>query len=414
METACKGIWIPTEIWQNEDLTVTEKLFIVKINALDGEKGCYASNRYFSEFFKLSKSRCSAVIKNLKDKGYIAIHYAYEEGKKAIERRVIKVKKAVCSMVKIAKNLSKTKEILNDKRKEIENEIECLELSGGKSRIRRKRNREENLVDIDAIEETKELSIDNIEEDGEKIRELEIDSIEDCVEENKELEIKRIEDDLEGIRGSEKESIEEDIEEINQLGIENIEESNINLDENEVDQGVILVNIFKEEITVENIKFSGSENQSKTNKKIDKKNNNKIIYEEIIDYLNLKCNKNFKYTTGKTIRCINARMREGNTINDFKKVIDKKYDEWANTTMKVYLRPETLFGTKFERYLTEDVKERENHFKKSNWTGGQAYGKQFKNVRNSGEIKETEERTRFGNITPLTAEEIERAKRELF
>lgn len=369
METTCRGIWIPTEIWQNEDLTVTEKLFIVKINALDGEKGCYASNRYFSEFFKLSKSRCSAVIKNLKDKGYIVIHYAYEEGKNAIEHRIIKVKKAVCNMVKIAKNLSKTKESLNDKSEEIENEIECLELSGGKSRIRRKRNREENLVDIDDVEETKELSIDNI---------------------------------------------KEDVEEINQLGIENIEDSHINLEENEVEQGVILVNIFEEEITVENIKFSGSENQSKTNKKIDNKKNNKIIYEEIIDYLNLKCNKNFKYTTGKTIRCINARMREGNTVNDFKKVIDKKYDEWANTTMKVYLRPETLFGTKFERYLTEDVKEKENHFKKSNWTGGQAYGKQFKNVRNSREIKETEERTRFGNITPLTAEEIERAKRELF
>lgn len=399
METACKGIWIPTEIWQNEDLTVTEKLFIVKINALDGEKGCYASNRYFSEFFKLSKSRCSAVIKNLKDKGYIAIHYAYEEGKKAIERRVIKVKKVVCNMVKIGKNLSKTKEILNDKIEEIESEIECLELSGARSRIRRKRSREENLVDIDDVEETKELSIDNIKEDAEKIRESEIDSIEDCVEENKELEIERIEDY---------------VEEINQLEIENIEDSHINLDENEVDQGVILVNIFKEEITVENIKFNGSENQSKTNKKINNKKNNKIIYEEIIDYLNLKCNKNFKYTTGKTVRCINARMREGNTVDDFKIVIDKKYYEWANTTMKVYLRPETLFGTKFERYLTEDVKDRENHFKKSNWTGGQAYGKQFKNVRNSGEIKETEERTRFGNITPLTAEEIERAERELF
>ena len=66
METTCKGIWISTEIWQKEDLTLIEKLFIVKIDSLDGEKGCYASNRYFGEFFKLSKSRCSAIIKNLK------------------------------------------------------------------------------------------------------------------------------------------------------------------------------------------------------------------------------------------------------------------------------------------------------------------------------------------------------------
>ena len=352
METTSLGIWIPREIWQNEDLTVTEKLFIVKIDALDGEKGCYASNRYFSEFFKLSKSRCSAVIKNLKDKGYIAINYAYEEGKKAIERRVIKVKKAVCNRARIGKDLSKTKEILNDKIEEVESEIECLELSGARSRI----NREENLLDIDDVEETKELSIYNIKEESEKISELEIDSR------------------------------EEDLEEINKLEIENIEDSHINLDKN----------------------------QLKTNKKINKKNNNKIICEEIIDYLNQKCNKNFKYTTGKTVRCINARIREGNTLDDFKKVIDKKYEEWSNTTMNIYLRPETLFGTKFERYLTEDVNERKNHFKKSNWTGGQANGKQFKNVRGSGQNKETTERTKFGNITPLTAEEIERAERELF
>ena len=360
METTSMGIWIPTEIWNNENLTVTEKLFIVKINALDGEKGCYASNRYFSEFFNLSKSRCSAVIKNLKDKGYIAIQYAYEEGKNAIERRIIKVKKSVSNIVKITKKLGETKEYLNDENKEIKNEIECLELSGTKRNINRnRRNRQENLVDIDAVEEIKELSIENVEENVIKL-------------------------DITDVR-------------------------------NEVEEEVFQLDIFEEEIKAPDNSLN---NKSKANKNVEiiNENNrsNKIIYEEIINYLNLKCNKNFKYTTGKTMKCINARIREGNTLDDFKKVIDKKCDEWVNTTMKIYLRPETLFGTKFERYLTEDVKDRENHFKKSNWTGGQAYGKQFKNVRNSGEIKETEERTRFGNITPLTAEEIERAERELF
>ena len=152
METTCRGIWISTEIWQNEDLTLIEKLFIVKINALDGEKGCYASNRYFGEFFKLSKSRCSAIIKNLKNKGYIAINYVYEEGKYAIERRVIKIKKSVDNMVKIAKEITKkvvkTKEFQNDESEEIENEIECLELSG----TRRKRAIVENSVDIDDLQ----------------------------------------------------------------------------------------------------------------------------------------------------------------------------------------------------------------------------------------------------------------------
>ena len=38
--------------------------------------------------------------------------------------------------------------------------------------------------------------------------------------------------------------------------------------------------------------------------------------------------------------------------------IDKKCVEWMNTDMQKYLRPETLFGTKFESYLNQQVKER--------------------------------------------------------
>ncbi|NKF05703.1 conserved phage C-terminal domain-containing protein [Clostridium gasigenes] len=354
METTCRGIWISTEIWQNEDLTLIEKLFIVKINALDGEKGCYASNRYFGEFFKLSKSRCSAIIKNLKNKGYIAINYVYEEGKYAIERRVIKIKKSVDNMVKIAKEITKkigkTKEFQNDESEEIENEIECLELSG----TRRKRPIVEKPVGIDNLEE----DVIQLDIFGEKTN---FENIESSSSNNK---------------------------------------SKANKSENNRNQ------------VKKNKDKKNNEDENKKNE--DKKNLKKEMYEEIIGYLNIKCNKNYKCTTGKTQRCINARIREGHTLDDFKKVIDKKYDEWSKNSMKVYLRPETLFGTKFERYLTEDVKDIENHFKKSNWTGGQAYGKQFKNVRNSGENKETKERTRFGNITPLTAEELEWAERELF
>ncbi|MBB6623066.1 conserved phage C-terminal domain-containing protein [Clostridium gasigenes] len=371
METTCKGIWISTEIWQKEDLTLIEKLFIVKIDSLDGEKGCYASNRYFGEFFKLSKSRCSAIIKNLKNKGYIAINYVYEDGKYAIERRIIKVKKVVDSIAKISKEISKkitgkvvkTKEFQNDEsedNEECENEIECLELSG----TRRKRPIIENLVDLD------------------------LDEMKD---------------------------------EFTKLEVDNVEEKIIKLDINEIEEEVIQLDIFGEKTNAENIKSSSNSNnnKSKANKSENKKNEEKKnlkkeMYQEIIGYLKIKCNKNYKYTTGKTQRCINARIREGHTLDDFQEVIDKKYDEWSKNSMKVYLRPETLFGSKFERYLTEDAQERENHFKESNWIGVQAYGKQFKNVRNSGENKETKERTRFGNITPLTAEEIEWAEREPF
>ena len=83
-----------------------------------------------------------------------------------------------------------------------------------------------------------------------------------------------------------------------------------------------------------------------------------IPYKEIIEYLNNRVGTNYKYTTNKTRDLIKARFNEGFTLEDFKEVIDKKSMEWINTDMKKYLRPETLFGTKFESYLNQDVKER--------------------------------------------------------
>lgn len=77
---------------------------------------------------------------------------------------------------------------------------------------------------------------------------------------------------------------------------------------------------------------------------------NTDIY-NIVEYLNQKAEKNYKPTTKATQNHIKARMKEGFTVNDFKAVIDKKVKEWKGTKMDAYLRPETLFGTKFEGYL---------------------------------------------------------------
>ena len=85
-------------------------------------------------------------------------------------------------------------------------------------------------------------------------------------------------------------------------------------------------------------------------------NNNNNIYKYIVEYLNEKANKNFKPTTKKTQSLINARIKEGFTLDDFKKVIDTKCSQWLGTEMEKYLRPETLFGTKFEGYLNEGPK----------------------------------------------------------
>lgn len=83
-----------------------------------------------------------------------------------------------------------------------------------------------------------------------------------------------------------------------------------------------------------------------------------IPYKEVCEYLNNRTGSNYKHTTRKTKDLIRARFNEGFTLEDFEVVIDKKCVEWMNTDMQKYLRPETLFGTKFEGYLNQQAKER--------------------------------------------------------
>ncbi len=86
-----------------------------------------------------------------------------------------------------------------------------------------------------------------------------------------------------------------------------------------------------------------------------KDNSIKNTYIEIISYLNEKAGTNYRAQTKATQSHINARLKEGYTLDDFKTVIDKKCAEWKGSTMEQYLRPETLFGTKFEGYLNSKV-----------------------------------------------------------
>jgi len=81
----------------------------------------------------------------------------------------------------------------------------------------------------------------------------------------------------------------------------------------------------------------------------------KSVYERVITYLNAKLGTNYRFTTKKTQESINARLNENFTADDFKTVIDKKTKEWKGSDMEQYLRPETLFGTKFESYLNQKI-----------------------------------------------------------
>ncbi|WP_273478758.1 phage replisome organizer N-terminal domain-containing protein [Ignavigranum ruoffiae] len=86
----------------------------------------------------------------------------------------------------------------------------------------------------------------------------------------------------------------------------------------------------------------------------DSNESDRVLFKNIIDYLNSKANTHYRYTTKKTKQLIKARINDGFTYEDFKTVIDKKTDDWLNNKkMAKYLRPVTLFGTNFESYLNQ-------------------------------------------------------------
>lgn len=213
-----KGIWIPKEILLSKDLTLQEKVFIVEIDSLDNEKGCFASNKHFSDFFDLSIGRVSQVINSLKKKGYIDIEYIREN--KEIVERIIKIKKPPYPIY-----FSKEGYLENDN---------------------------------NPIKYSKEGYLEN-------------------------------------------------------------------------DKG----------------------NNTLSNNTLSNNTNIYIPYQDIIDCLNQLAGTHYKASTNKTKTVIKARWNEGFNLIDFQTVIKKKCDEWIGTDMEKYLRPETLFGTKFENYLNQ-------------------------------------------------------------
>lgn len=75
---------------------------------------------------------------------------------------------------------------------------------------------------------------------------------------------------------------------------------------------------------------------------------------EIISFLNEKAKSSYRSSTPKTRQLIGARLKEKFVLEDFKKVIEFKCQQWlGDAKMSAYIRPETLFGTKFESYLNE-------------------------------------------------------------
>lgn len=104
-----------------------------------------------------------------------------------------------------------------------------------------------------------------------------------------------------------------------------------------------------------NIKEQGNRTNNINNKGSAKKAEpDDIPYQEILDYLNSKTKAHYKATSKVNQRLIKARFKEGYTKEDFKTVIDNKAYEWQHSDMWKYMRPSTLFGSKFDDYLNEN------------------------------------------------------------
>lgn len=79
---------------------------------------------------------------------------------------------------------------------------------------------------------------------------------------------------------------------------------------------------------------------------------------EVLAFLNLKTGRDYQ-PVDANLSLIEARIKEGATVQDCKTVVARKFRDWsADDKMRPYLRPATLFNaTKFAQYRGECVVE---------------------------------------------------------
>lgn len=152
-ERQFQGIWIPAEIWLDKELSVMEKLFLVEIQSLDDpEKGCWAGNAYFADFFDISKGRCTQIIKALEEKGLVEV-VVNRKGKQIVSRQI----RVVNKLNKVFRKLNNP--IKNIKQPYLENDEENNTLSNNtksnkeKTAANEKSSQDLQSDDAKAIEE---------------------------------------------------------------------------------------------------------------------------------------------------------------------------------------------------------------------------------------------------------------------
>lgn len=72
MKRIVKGIWIPIEIWEAQDLSWNEKILLMEIDSFTSQgKGCFISDEYISTLIGISERSARTMLSNLINKGYV-------------------------------------------------------------------------------------------------------------------------------------------------------------------------------------------------------------------------------------------------------------------------------------------------------------------------------------------------------
>jgi uncharacterized phage protein (TIGR02220 family) len=85
---------------------------------------------------------------------------------------------------------------------------------------------------------------------------------------------------------------------------------------------------------------------------------------DAISYLNQTAGTDYSYSEERTITLLFELIKEGYSLEDFKTVILKKWEEWQGTKFQEFVRPSTLFGKNFKKYLHEQPRVKQTQFHK--------------------------------------------------
>ena len=72
-ERLVKGIWVPIEIWEANDLSWNEKILLMEIDSFTTQgKDCFISDEYIADLLKTSERTARTLLSDLIEKGYVA------------------------------------------------------------------------------------------------------------------------------------------------------------------------------------------------------------------------------------------------------------------------------------------------------------------------------------------------------